>query len=74
MSQHNRILNTLFTTRHPSRHESAHSKVLEDLGYHVPEAELTALINQLDIDKSGRPYPFAASRHSMRGHVVSRND
>ncbi|CAF2343252.1 unnamed protein product [Rotaria sp. Silwood2] len=29
------------------------SKVLEDLGYNVPESELTTFINQLDIDKSG---------------------
>ncbi|CAF0819613.1 unnamed protein product [Rotaria sp. Silwood1] len=28
-------------------------KVLEDLGYNVPENELTTFINQLDIDKSG---------------------
>ncbi len=30
------------------------SKVLEGLGYSVPEAELTTFISQLDIDKSGR--------------------
>jgi len=29
------------------------SKVLEDLGYNVPEDELSTFINQLDIDKSG---------------------
>jgi hypothetical protein len=29
------------------------SKVLEGLGYNVPEAELTTFINHLDIDKSG---------------------
>jgi hypothetical protein len=29
------------------------SKVLEGLGYNVPEAELTTFIDQLDIDKSG---------------------
>ncbi|CAF1991292.1 unnamed protein product [Rotaria magnacalcarata] len=29
------------------------SKVLDDLGYNVPESELTTLINQLDMDKSG---------------------
>ena len=29
------------------------SKVLEDLGYSVPENELSAFINQLDIDRSG---------------------
>ncbi|CAF0905883.1 unnamed protein product [Rotaria sordida] len=29
------------------------SKVLEDLGYNVPESELSTFINQLDIDKSG---------------------
>ncbi|CAF4523426.1 unnamed protein product, partial [Rotaria socialis] len=28
-------------------------KVLADLGYNVPESELTTLINQLDMDKSG---------------------
>ncbi|CAF3861864.1 unnamed protein product [Rotaria sordida] len=28
-------------------------KVLEDLGYNVPESELSTFINQLDIDKSG---------------------
>jgi len=28
-------------------------KVLEGLGYNVPEAELTTFINHLDIDKSG---------------------
>jgi hypothetical protein len=30
------------------------SKVLESFGYNVPEAELTAFISQLDIDKSGK--------------------
>lgn len=30
-----------------------YSKVLEGLGYSVPENELSAFINQLDIDKSG---------------------
>ena len=29
------------------------SKVLDDLGYQVPEAELVALLEQLDTDKSG---------------------
>jgi hypothetical protein len=34
------------------------SKVLEGLGYNVPEAELTTFLNQLDIDKSGEQYLF----------------
>lgn len=34
------------------------SKVLEDLGYHVPENELITFINQLDTDKSGENKPF----------------
>ena len=29
-------------------------KVLEDLGYSVPETELTTFIDQLDMDKSGK--------------------
>lgn len=49
------------------------SKVLEGLGYNVPENELSAFIGQLDIDKSGTNELLVFIEIDFN-HLIVRND